>query len=1353
MMNDKLNSDVDLDWRIKERSMSQTVDLQENNSILLNNIKYMYDSNTNRSRMRVQQMRKMQVSRGSISSGLDIEDNVELPVMIDSEIENQDNLENKMINIKSIKGETTTSHIKNKTIDMTSPDFKFENGNNLKTPTNTKNTTISISNVNMVNNINNPAIINDTFEEKEYTSSTLPKSYNLPVQIKVVTDLNKVDSEQNLNGNLSTAPHLTTPLITNENAPISTKIQTTINNEDTEVVVSDLEGSIDNVGDDTNDDYLFSLSCSQSHKSFIPITNSLKSKKDIKEENATPSYLLALSQCANSHAEDESDEIQKNYVEMGRLNNNLNSYENLDSLENESLRSSQGRFSYDRNKNNVYKYLKDMKHVRLPSGKNYFINSIIEEEFSEICSDTEISFKKHSYHFSKGKIDASSEKILSLQASKEMQVEKNLENVFFNKMKNNHSNSKSEIPSDLNNNLKKGADLIFNPNNPKNSIKEKKIDKNEIFNIQIDLKKNFDELKKKVIEDEQRNKAKVENKKKEIIDLFYNKVKNANRNEANSNTGSNKNISEYINKRQVQTINNILHENTKKTTNKIIINLNTIDGNKISPRSPSPPIKDKKSPSSRCREEYYQDSSDRSKKHKKFEDMAESLPKLSKEDFDMKIFSPQKKELIEPIIDPVIDPCLTTREEKIDTKQHLIVNNYPNNSSNHTAANLSHKAMKEIYKRQREQKSKNSSIFKSEDLRISKPEAITLQTPQIDSNRIIQTNTFNSINEQYSFININNNINICTPLSMKNDIVEYGTVTERANDKILTNALDSVKNNMSTINELCQASPISFINNQSNRKSMNFNFNFSSKQENINLEQPDGRNIKDNYFKKLLFECDINKSENLENLENVEKISGIHGITEIIGKKKYEDEKMSVSNEITINIINLKPKIVERMELKEIVGNVKIEENDKQNRNILVEDNVKPKLYNNKKENLSEIIKTFDNVEKTQKIQKIEKSDKNNILKVSMGEILKREPIIQHKKHVSLNPKAFLNQEYKLNNLLANNKPNNDNNKVKSNSIGKNTTNKQELNTILIPNNHINNNFITKPQPHIIKDKEHKSNATYLTNIQEARHPTKMNLINNFPKNKSRSSSDSSVKFNHLEELLSKQHSILNAPNPIMINYNPNTKKLEKKLNLAALSSLEKNKMTLGNLPIQVNQMTNTRNLSHDVKSNNLSTNSEKIGTNMNNSGNVSNLSNSGNGANTIKPDLKKLLMNPNKNNFMNMNNLQMNMYHSNNSNIESVYSSVGNNSNSGISNKTTVEKIKNNPINQKMQSAVVPIPKMPNSKKNLPISSYKTVNNVTSTPNIMLNQEEMLRLYDKIKNIQVDKISGIRNDSKSKWK
>ena len=40
MMNEKLNNDVDLDWRIKERSMSQTVDLQENKSILLNNIKY-----------------------------------------------------------------------------------------------------------------------------------------------------------------------------------------------------------------------------------------------------------------------------------------------------------------------------------------------------------------------------------------------------------------------------------------------------------------------------------------------------------------------------------------------------------------------------------------------------------------------------------------------------------------------------------------------------------------------------------------------------------------------------------------------------------------------------------------------------------------------------------------------------------------------------------------------------------------------------------------------------------------------------------------------------------------------------------------------------------------------------------------------------------------------------------------------------------------------------------------------------------------------------------------------------------------------------------------------------------------
>ena len=84
----------------------------------------------------------------------------------------------------------------------------------------------------------------------------------------------------------------------------------------------------------------------------------------------------------------------------------------------------------------------------------------------------------------------------------------------------------------------------------------------------------------------------------------------------------------------------------------------------------------------------------------------------------------------------------------------------------------------------------------------------------------------------------------------------------------MNNQFDLMKNNLSTNNELCQASPISYLNNNSNRKSINLNLNFSSKHENLNCENLQNvRNSQQIELKRILFEndCDLIKSRKVDN--------------------------------------------------------------------------------------------------------------------------------------------------------------------------------------------------------------------------------------------------------------------------------------------------------------------------------------------------------------------------------------------------------------------------------------------------------------------------------------------------------
>ena len=542
--------------------------------------------------------------------------------------------------------------------------------------------------------------------EMNYGESKVLKEYsshNLVLTTMSNTNSNTTHENVNINTNI-TFNKFRIPHEANEN---DTEIEENknINNDDAEVMVSDLDFTLEKEGNENleqpeKNSNVTNITKTQP-KSFVQIKNHLVAKNIVKEDNATSSYLLAL----------EYDSLDN----TGEIQNKITSSSN-----------------------------KEVHHVRLPSGKNYLINSVIEEEISDTYTDSEISNRKRSYMsyvsqmFSKNK--DSDRKFSDKRTPQEIST--NLDKVFYNVMPvkrfTHHSNSKSELIT----------------NKPTQS---------EIFNLQFDIKKTFESISKKKSDEDKLVRMKVENKKKELIDkFFHNKPAKKIFNDNNP----------FAHKKSVSTIPSLTRE--------IYYEDNIINSNLNS--------------------------------EKKLERIPEEdLSKNYKDDFEIKMISPIKIAIEEP--------------------------------------NINYKAIKEKYKHER----KKSSIFKSEDLRISK-----IGNVNINNNEKIEKSfkiRDNSIPEQCSYININNNINICSPIS----IHSIQNCDKKVTDKTVTNPFELIKNNSS--NDICEMS----ITSSSNNKGRYFNLNLTiSKNENLDTS---------NIVKRKLFQNNCN----------------------------FDIEKLTVSNEILLN--------------------------------------------------------------------------------------------------------------------------------------------------------------------------------------------------------------------------------------------------------------------------------------------------------------------------------------------------------------------------------------------------------------------------------------------------------------------
>jgi hypothetical protein len=226
---------------------------------------------------------------------------------------------------------------------------------------------------------------------------------------------------------------------------------------------------------------------------------------------------------------------------------------------------------------------------------------------------------------------------------------------------------------------------------PKKSRRE--IAKSEVFNLQIDIKRTFDEIAKKQNEKEEKSKKDIQNKKKTLMEKFMRKNDNINQFEFNSNKDYldiGAEISDFNKQAQLDDkINNVFISKNFASLN-ISKNIST---------------NYKKSPTTNDREKFY---------------------------------------------DEETDQC------NMSLKNPIIEENS--------------KSIRERYKKERQK----SSIFKSDDLRVSKMENI---------------NYLNQ-GEKMSYININNNINICSPISI-NSI----RASDKKSDLTLFNPIELFKNN------------------------------------------------------------------------------------------------------------------------------------------------------------------------------------------------------------------------------------------------------------------------------------------------------------------------------------------------------------------------------------------------------------------------------------------------------------------------------------------------------------------------------------------------------------------------------
>lgn len=159
-------------------------------------------------------------------------------------------------------------------------------------------------------------------------------------------------------------------------------------------------------------------------------------------------------------------------------------------------------------------------NVLIYQGKNYLINSVIEEERSENFTDSEYSAKKKSFFLSKNFLSPESNNV------QEKKEEFDTNPFFLNRavinldkevFRNSKKSPRDKVKSDI---------LITNDIKMNNFLKQNygshtKNAKSEIFNIKIDLKANFELLNKKVSFQEELHKNNLIDKKKLLLKSFY----------------------------------------------------------------------------------------------------------------------------------------------------------------------------------------------------------------------------------------------------------------------------------------------------------------------------------------------------------------------------------------------------------------------------------------------------------------------------------------------------------------------------------------------------------------------------------------------------------------------------------------------------------------------------------------------------------------------------------------------------------------------------------------------------------------------------------------------------------------
>jgi hypothetical protein len=573
-----------------------------------------------------------------------------------------------------------------------------------------------------------------------------------------------------------------------------------------EVIISDIDGSIEE-----DEQQLSSVS---SKSSFVPMKNILTIKNSIKDNNHTASYLLALSH--NNEEEEQDDDI----LHSQDINDENGPFDSL----NDRLRS---------------KSNKEFRHVRLPSGKNYLISSVIEEEASELYTDSELSTRKRSYMKSKTKLN-SSVRNSSVLSSLDNNKSQSKVNVGVSKNLLSKSEIKPEILIDDN------IEIVFNKIKGENKNR-REIAKSEVFNLQFDIMKTFDEISKKHLKMGEENKMKLGNKKKLLVENFVKKSNSSNIEKANIENPETKNtgnvVDNFTNALNKIKINEKPSDELEKSNNlqkdnihqKPVININLVNCSFNNGCA-------KKSPSSLNREIFYEENND-NLLAVNYEEQEKSIGHLSNRN-------------------PIVEDN---------------TNNVNNNTINNNLKSL--KSNRELYKLQRKNK---SSIFTSEDLKISKLETLNYVNFQVS-----ETKT----QDNCSYININNNINICSPISIhsiRNDGFVGGGETNRGDtDRTLYNPMDLLKN--TNLEFLTPDKPDDYTLSSNVKKQSLINLNLTISRNDISFHENSSSGI---IFKKKLFEGSSSAKQTINGNNGGNKCTGL-----------FDHGNLAVSNVIRIDIL------------------------------------------------------------------------------------------------------------------------------------------------------------------------------------------------------------------------------------------------------------------------------------------------------------------------------------------------------------------------------------------------------------------------------------------------------------------